>query len=127
MTGAVAATLVAMPIVTISNLSFNAPISGASDYELRTDGNIITDSDGGTDFDRGDWINNANFVNLFEVRLTVSSGDAPNAGDSVNSWLDFSTSRHWGFSGFLMAGSWLIEIRYKSGAVFDSATVSTFT
>ena len=49
----------------------------------------------------------------FEVRLTVSSGDAPTGGSSVGSWLVLSTNRSWTLTTVgpsTLSGNWLVEI-----------------
>lgn len=75
-----------------------------------------------------DWvIPNGAAPSNFEIRLTVSSGTAPNTGGSsaVNTWLALTTNRLWelqrGSIGTLQ-GTWLIEIRRGSGPVIASGS-----
>lgn len=68
----------------------------------------------------------------YEIRLTVTSGSAPTAGDTVGAWLSMvggaGGARTWTLTNSSLGasiGSWLVEIRsVVSGLVLASATYS---
>ena len=71
-----------------------------------------------------DWIiPNGDASSLYEVKLDVTTGDAPNSGDSesTGTWLALSADRIWGLDSIgSNAGDWTISIRYNGGAVIDT-------
>ena len=75
-----------------------------------------------------DWVRPAGAApSSYEIRLTVSSGLAPNVPFSapIDTWLALTTSRNWELERIgagTNSGTWLIEIRRGSGPVLASGS-----
>ena len=80
-----------------SDLDFNT-----ATYGIRSNGTIDATytSNGGYGGSDGltngtNWITPTTSASLYEVRATKVSGDTPNAGSALNTWLSCSTTRSW--------------------------------
>ena len=80
-----------------SDLDFNT-----ATYGIRSNGTIdatfttsggYSGSDGTTN--GSNWITPTSSASLYEVRATKVSGDTPNAGSALNTWLACTTTRSW--------------------------------
>ena len=73
-----------------------------------------------------DWIRPVSAApGLYEIRLTVVSGNSPTgASAAINTWLPLTATRFWELSNSAIgsrSGVWGVEIRLGSGPVLDSA------
>ena len=96
-----------------------------AEYHLNSDGNVyIRESSVLTNI--GEWITNAAYVNLFECRVTVTSGSLTFGTTGV--WQSLSATRSWtrgAALGTIQTCTFLLEIRNAStGVVVDSATIT---
>lgn len=77
-----------------------------------------------------DWVTPTSAAGAaYQVRATVSSGDTPNSGSALNTWLTLGSDQVWYQSnnvpGTVRNGTLLIEIRdTATSTVQDSATVT---
>ena len=79
-----------------SDLDFNT-----ATYGIRSNGTIdashTSTNGGGSDglTHNTNWITPTSSASLYEVRATKVSGDTPNAGSALNTWLACTTNRSW--------------------------------
>ena len=120
---------VAADAVYESDFDFNT-----ATYGIRSNGTIdashTSTNGGGSDGTTNgtNWITPTSSASLYEVRATKVSGDTPNAGSALNTWLACTTNRSWalyltgvGVLNFVLT----IEIRdAATQTIRDTATIT---
>lgn len=115
-----------------TDLDFNT-----ATYGIRSNGTIdatyTSTNGGGSDgtTNNTNWVTPTSSASLYEVRATKVSGDTPNAGSALNTWLACSTTRSWALY-LTGAGRFdcvlTIEIRdAATQTVRDTATITMMT
>jgi hypothetical protein len=120
---------VAADAVYESDFDFNT-----ATYGIRSDGTIdathTSTNGGGSDGTTNgtNWVTPTSSASLYEVRATKVSGDTPNAGSALNTWLACTTNRSWALylTGVgVFACTLTIEIRdAATQTVQDTATIT---
>ena len=115
-----------------SDLDFNT-----TTYGIRSNGTIdasATSTLGGTTdgtTNGTNWITPTSSASLYEVRATKVSGDTPNAGSALNTWLACSTTRSWAlYLTGLGRFDCVLTIEIRDAAtqtVRDTATITMMT
>ena len=115
-----------------SDLDFNT-----TTYGIRSNGTIDASatstlggqSDGTTN--GSNWITPTSSASLYEVRATKVSGDTPNAGSALNTWLACTTTRSWAlYLTGLGRFDCVLTIEIRDAAtqtVRDTATITMMT